>query len=66
MADPHKILSSIFVAEVVRWPSGALGWANHVEQMAIAGTETDRAAFEALMKACTVPPIPPDQQVLLK
>lgn len=66
MAALHRIVSPIYAAEIVRFSSGLLGWANHAESVPEQFEETDDAAFVALMQGCTVPAIPASQQALKK
>lgn len=66
VAALHRIVHPRFATEVVRWDSGALGWANHAENVPTEVIETDDEAFKAIMGSATVPPVPPSQQVLTK
>lgn len=68
MAAPYRITSPKFAAQLIRWPSGALGWCTHAEAglYSEGHDEADDNTFMALMTACTVPPVPASQQTILK
>jgi hypothetical protein len=65
MADPYRITSPQYQTQLLRWPSGALGWCSHAEaaKYPIAVEEGDPATFLALVGACTVPPVPQGQVI---
>jgi hypothetical protein len=60
---PYRITNPDRATQLIRWPSGALGWCSHAEAPLYpdAYVETDTATFDALVAACTVPAVPPGQ-----
>jgi hypothetical protein len=65
MADPYRITSPQYQTQLLRWPSGALGWCSHAEaaKYPMSVEEGDPATFLALVGACTVPPVPQGQVI---
>lgn len=60
---PYRITNPDRATQLIRWPSGALGWCSHAEAPLYpdAYVESDPGTFDALVAACTVPAVPPGQ-----
>jgi hypothetical protein len=61
--NPYRITNPNRPTQLIRWPSGALGWCSHAEAALYpeSHSEPDTATFDALVAACTVPAVPSGQ-----